>query len=135
MNRVEQRLLVRYVVVDLEAKLTGIAHTQHARASGADVELARVERCKRITADIFGVPVERPHTFETSGLGAAIAAAVGAGIHPDFKSAVAAMTRLGDRFSPVYGNRKIYDELYSSVYCKLYNSLRPGYRAIQAITH
>ena len=34
-----------------------------------------------LTADIFGLPVGRPHTHETSGLGAAIDAAVGLGIH------------------------------------------------------
>jgi len=38
----------------------------------------------QLTADIFGMPTARPHTHETSGLGAAIDAAVGLGIHPDF---------------------------------------------------
>ena len=42
----------------------------------------------QLTADVFGLPTARPHTFETSGLGAAIAATVGLGIHPSFEAAV-----------------------------------------------
>ena len=37
----------------------------------------------QLTADVFGLPTGRPHTYETAGLGAAIDAAVGLGIHPD----------------------------------------------------
>ncbi|MFT7287861.1 MAG: sugar (pentulose or hexulose) kinase [Halieaceae bacterium] len=88
----------------------------------------------QITADIFGMTVERPHTFETSGLGAAMAAAVGAGIYPDFVTAVARMSHKGDSFSPVVEHQRIYDQLYKEVYCKMYGRLRPSYRAIQAIT-
>ncbi|HEV8268692.1 MAG TPA: FGGY-family carbohydrate kinase, partial [Thermoanaerobaculia bacterium] len=47
----------------------------------------------QITADVFGLPASRPHVYEASGLGAAIDAAVGVGMHPDFKTAVKAMTR------------------------------------------
>ena len=36
----------------------------------------------QITADIFGLPASRPHLYETSGLGAAIDAAVGLGCTP-----------------------------------------------------
>ena len=39
----------------------------------------------QLTADVFGLPTGRPHTHETSGLGAAIDAAVGLGIHPDVR--------------------------------------------------
>ena len=42
----------------------------------------------QITADIFGMAAERPHTFETSALGAAIDAAVGLKLYSDFPSAV-----------------------------------------------
>jgi len=74
----------------------------------------------QITADIFGMTVERPHTFETSGLGAAIAAAVGAGIYPDFRSAVASMTHMGDSFTPVAEHQRVYNQLYERVYRKMY---------------
>jgi len=35
----------------------------------------------QITVDIFGLPTAKPDVYETSGLGAAIDAAVGLGLH------------------------------------------------------
>ncbi|MBE9537966.1 MAG: FGGY-family carbohydrate kinase [Proteobacteria bacterium] len=91
------------------------------------------DQVMQITADIFGMPVERPHTFETSGLGAAIAAAVGVGIYPDFETATAKMTRIGASFEPTPKHHRTYDRLYREVYQKMYKRLRPGYQAIQSI--
>ncbi len=54
----------------------------------------------QLTADIFGLPAERPHVYEASGLGAAIDCAVGLGLYPDVASAVAGMTRVGRVFLP-----------------------------------
>jgi len=54
----------------------------------------------QITAGRLGLPTARPHLYETSGLGAALVAAVGLGLHPDFAAAVAAMTRVGQTFAP-----------------------------------
>jgi len=42
-------------------------------------------------ADMLDLPVERPEFVETTALGAAMLAAVGAGIHPDLERAAAAM--------------------------------------------
>ena len=91
------------------------------------------DQIMQITADIFGMPVERPHTYEASGLGAAIATAVGTGIHPDFETAVSQMTHVADRFEPVPANQHIYNELYNKVYKKMYGHLKPGYQAIKSI--
>jgi glycerol kinase len=52
-------------------------------------------------ADALGIPVERPETVETTALGAAILAAVGAGLFADPDAAVAAMVRPRDRFEPL----------------------------------
>ncbi len=92
------------------------------------------DQIMQISADIFGMPVERPHTYETSGLGAAIAAAVGSGVYEDFDTAVAKMTHVADRFEPQSDSQRIYQELYSNVYKKMYGSLRPTYEAIRSIT-
>src|SRR3546814_2545356 len=54
----------------------------------------------QITAYVFNRPAERPSIYETSGLGAAINAAVGLGWHADHATAVRAMTRVGRRFEP-----------------------------------
>lgn len=88
----------------------------------------------QLTADIFGLPTARPHIYETSGLGAAIDAAVGLGLYPDFKTAVTHMTRIGRVFEPIPANQKMYDELYKRVYQKMYTRLQPLYRDIQNIT-
>jgi sugar (pentulose or hexulose) kinase len=111
------------------------------RRTGVDLEEIRVagggsqsDAAMQITADIFGLPTARPHVYEASGLGAAIDAAVGLGIHPDFPTAVAEMTRRGRQFEPDPESRKIYDELYREVYLKMYRKLRPLYEQIRRIT-
>ncbi|RRJ84643.1 FGGY-family carbohydrate kinase [Aestuariirhabdus litorea] len=88
----------------------------------------------QITADIFGLPVTRPHTYETSGLGAAIDAAVGVGLFQDFPDAVAAMTRSSRVFTPNPEAHRLYDQLYRRVYRKMYRRLKPLYREIRSIT-
>ena len=88
----------------------------------------------QLTADIFGLPAVRAHVYETSGLGAAIAGAVGAGLHPDFATALAAMTRPGREFHPIDANRRVYDQLYRRVYLKMYRQLQPLYGEIADIT-
>ncbi|MDJ0817993.1 MAG: FGGY-family carbohydrate kinase [Desulfobacterales bacterium] len=88
----------------------------------------------QITADIFGLPTAKPHLYETSGLGAAIDAAVGLGLHPDFKAAVNAMTHVGEVFEPDLKNHKMYDALYHDVYKKMYKRLKPLYERIREIT-
>jgi len=88
----------------------------------------------QITADVFDLPAKRPHTYETSALGAAINAAVGLGIHPDFETAVGRMTRVGDVFEPVPENAAMYKQLYEKVYSKMYPTLKPIYEDIRNIT-
>lgn len=88
----------------------------------------------QLTADLFGLPVARPHTYEASGLGAAMDAAVGLGLHPDFETAVAEMVRLGDTFEPNAEHHEIYDALYRRVYKQMYKRLRPLYEEIRDIT-
>jgi sugar (pentulose or hexulose) kinase len=88
----------------------------------------------QITADVFNLPARRPHTYETSGLGAAMDAAVGLGLHPDFKTAVAEMTRVGRTFLPHSEANETYEQLYRRVYKRMYRRLRPLYKEIRRIT-
>ena len=88
----------------------------------------------QITADIFNLPASRPHIYETSGLGAAMDAAVGLKLHSDFEAAVAAMTRTGETFEPHAESREIYDALYERVYKQMYRRLGPLYKEIREIT-
>lgn len=88
----------------------------------------------QITADVFGLPAERPHVYEASALGAAMNVAVGLGFYPDYRSAVQAMTRTGKIFTPNPATQDIYEKLYQRVYTKMYRQLQPLYRNIREIT-
>ncbi len=109
---------------------SGIAVTELRVAGGG----SQSDAAMQLTADIFGLPAARPHIYETSGLGAAIDAAVGLGLHPDFATAVREMTRISRVFEPNPANRALYDGLYARVYKKLYRHLRPLYAEIREIT-
>ena len=88
----------------------------------------------QLTADVFDLPTARPHTYETSGLGAAIDCAVGLGLYGSFPDAVAGMTRIDRVFEPLADNVATYDELYRRVYRRMYRRLEPLYAEIQRIT-
>jgi sugar (pentulose or hexulose) kinase len=111
------------------SKRSGIPITELRVAGGGSQSNAAMQ----ITADIFGLPASRPHVYEASGLGAAIDAAVGVGIHPDFETAVKEMTHLGETFQPDLKMHKIYDQLYRQVYLKMYDRLQPLYKKIRGI--
>lgn len=88
----------------------------------------------QLTADIFNLPTHRPHTYETSGLGAAINAAVGSGFFTSYQDATKAMTRVTQTFLPNPDNVQLYNKLYRKVYLKMYRQLKPIYRDIKKIT-
>ncbi|MRW94041.1 carbohydrate kinase [Duganella sp. FT80W] len=109
---------------------SGVAVTELRIAGGG----SQSDAAMQLSADIFGLPAARAHVYETSGLGAAIAVAVGLGLHQDFDRAIRAMTRPGQVFQPIAANRKIYEQLYRRVYLKMYKQLQPMYRQIADIT-
>ena len=92
------------------------------------------DNAMQLTADVFGLPTARPHVYETSGLGAAINAAVGLGFYDDYKSAISSMTRTEQVFDPNRSNFKLYNALYHDVYKKMYKLLKPLYERIREIT-
>jgi sugar (pentulose or hexulose) kinase len=108
-----------------------------ARRTGTPITSVRVagggsqsKVAMQITADVFGLPASRPHVYEASGLGAAIDAAVGAGLHPDFQTAIAEMTHLGDTYEPDPAVHQIYDEIYNKIYKRMYSRLQPLYESL-----
>lgn len=116
----------------------GMLRTQ--KTTGVNVEKIRVsgggsqsKNALQLTADIFNLPVEKPHTYETSALGAAINAAVGLGFYKDFETAIAKMCRIGETYQPIPENVKVYRQLYNQVYSKMYKRLKPLYNDIRDI--
>ncbi|MFY9178188.1 MAG: FGGY-family carbohydrate kinase [Venatoribacter sp.] len=104
-------------------------HTLRVAGGGSQSDAAM-----QLTADIFGLPAERPHTYETSGLGAAMDTAVGLGLMPNFDEAIKRMTRVGKRFEPRPAEQALYNRLYQEVYQKMYQQLKPLYQSIRDIT-
>lgn len=88
----------------------------------------------QLTADVFNLPAERPHTYETSGLGAAINTAVGMKLFSDYQSAAKTMTRISETFEPNTKNAAIYQALYEDIYKSMYRRLKPIYSRMQQIT-
>ncbi len=115
---------------ELTQRKNGVPITR-IRATGGG---SQSDGIMQITADVFGRPVERPHTHETALVGAAIDAAVGLKLFSDFDLAVPAMTRVREVFEPIPGHVERYRELYERVYLRMYRRLRPLFREIQRIT-
>ncbi len=109
----------------------GKFHVDVLRVAGGG---SQSDAAMQLTADIFGLPAQRPHVYEISGLGAAIDAAVGIGLHRDFGSAVTAMTGVARTFEPDPRTHQMYGELYDRVYRRMYARLAPLYEAIADIT-
>jgi len=77
----------------------------------------------QIYADVTGRPMKVSRSAQTCALGAAVAAAVAAGAHRDFPSAIAAMTSLKPRvFKPDPAAHAVYRDLYS-----LYSALHDAF--------
>jgi len=108
---------------------SGIAITELRVAGGG----SQSDAAMQLTADIFGITTARPHVYEASGLGAAIDAAVGVGVHDSFETAVPIMTHLGDVFEPDPDVHNLYDQLYRQVYKHLYSRLQPLYESLRNI--
>jgi FGGY-family pentulose kinase len=85
---------------------------------------ARSALAVQILADVCGRPVQLVLEPEITAAGAAIWAALGAGLFPDHRTAVAAMVRPGDTVSPTPDHRADYD-FYFAQYLSAYEQLRP----------
>lgn len=77
----------------------------------------------QIFADVTGRNICLPKNTEASALGAAIAAAVGAGWYGSFQEAANAMTGIRKQIKPDSNNQRKYQELFPK-YCRLYPCLK-----------
>jgi sugar (pentulose or hexulose) kinase len=73
----------------------------------------------QIFADVFGIPASRSAGDGGAALGSAVCAAVGTGVHPDFETAVARMTRARESFAPRPADTETYRRLGESVYQRI----------------
>ena len=84
----------------------------------------------QITADIFDLPVSRVQTYETTSLGAAIAAFVAAGVYPTIEEATEKMSHVTTTFEPNEVASQQYKYLYRKVYLKMFPQLKDVYKDI-----
>lgn len=105
---------------------------QKLRVSGGG---SQSKNALQMTADIFNLKVEKPHTYETSALGAAINCAVGLKLFSGFQNAIDNMCRVGEVYTPIPEHRDIYCELYERVYKKMYKQLKPLYEDIREVVN
>lgn len=104
------------------------------RAAGLQVERivcvaggARSPLVRQLRADVTGLPVGWSEDVETTARGAAMLAAVGAGLHRDVASAAAAMSRpAGDIHEPDDEARAQLEDGYRRYSC-LFESLSPAF--------
>jgi len=83
----------------------------------------------QIVADVFDRPTRRTAVNDAAGLGAAICAAVGHGIYPDWGRATAAMVAVGDEFAPDTRNTRAYQTI-NKVYAGLTTFTDPLFRSM-----
>jgi xylulokinase len=86
---------------------------------------AQADLLLQIRADVTGLPVTRPADVETTARGAAMLAAVGAGLHPDVPTAARHMRgKRREQLLPDADRRGIYGAAHDR-YRALYAALRP----------
>lgn len=83
--------------VDDLLAVAGDAQPVAARLSGGAAQSAG---WMQLFADVLELPVEVARGSELGALGSAICASIAAGLHPDYDTAIAAMTRVDRRFEP-----------------------------------
>ena len=85
----------------------------------------------QMTSDIFGLPVSRVQTFETTSLGAAVATFVALGVYPNVEEATKNMVRVTSTFTPNEQAHRQYNWLYKNVYVKMFPQLKTIYKDLK----
>jgi xylulokinase len=108
----------------------GLGSINQVRISGGG---ARSPLWRQIMADVLDVELVTVNTIEGAAFGAALLAAVGAGIYQDVPDACAAAIQITGRTSPTQAARTYQD--YYPRYRALYPALAPEYKAMAGLSH
>ncbi len=109
--------------------LEGIALTMKNNAEAMHAELGLVpdkiivsgggsnsDLFMQIFADVFGLPASRNVVNGAASIGAAICAAVAAGVYESFETAAGRMVKMSDTFQPAEENVELYKRLNEEIY-------------------
>ncbi|MEO6943804.1 MAG: FGGY-family carbohydrate kinase [Lacisediminihabitans sp.] len=106
-------------------KESGRTFTETIIAGGG----SRSRLMMQIMADVLDVPTRRMAMPDGAGIGAAICAAVGSGVHSDWDSAVHAMVHVKDTFDPIPANVSAYRPI-SGAHAELNRFTDPLFRIL-----
>ncbi len=86
----------------------------------------------QIVADVLGINLKVPKFGETSSVGAAFWAMLGAGIVRSIEE-FSSMVNMGERFSPMEENRGRYERTYA-IYKQLYQAIEPSFQELSRMS-
>ena len=95
--------------------------------------LARIDAVSQIKSDIFGKPIIKLKSFETTSIGAAILCLVAVNEFSSMKEAFNSFTSVEKIFEPDIKRYKIYDEFFE-LYVNVYESLSGPYKLRQTLS-
>lgn len=126
------RAIIEGIAYALREGLESIEKSQHHKVKALKISGggSMSEVICQITADIFGLPVSRVQTYETTTLGAAIATFTALKEFDSVEDAMAAMSHEGKTFLPNPEAHAQYNKLYKKVYLKMFPELKNSYKAI-----
>lgn len=118
-----------------------VAHLERLRAAGPSIEHivvsgggARSPLWPQMLSDMLGLPLSVAGQPETGALGAAMAAAVGAGVFADLDAAAAAMVGPARSIVPDLAKTEIYRRRFA-LWQALETSLTPHWAALHGLGH
>ena len=95
---------------------------------------SRSDEIAQLTATMFGLPLSRIQTSESSALGAAICLYVAMGVYPSYEEAIEHMVRLRDTFQPDAREHELYEKIYTEAFLPYYKTVHPLHKRLGALT-
>ena len=123
---------INFALMEGVRKLEKVAKTPITRLYVAGGGSQSDEICQ-ITANMFGLPLQRVHTHEATGLGSSLTAFVSQGVYASYEDAVEGMVHYKDEFLPDPEQTELYRKIYDEVYSQVYSKLVPFYSRINKI--
>ena len=126
------RAIIEGIAYALREGLEGIERSQRHKVKEIMISGggSKSDTICQITADVFGLPVSRVQTYETTSLGAATATFLALGEFKSVEEAEKAMSHKKDTFNPNQVAHQQYNFLYKKVYLKVFPQLKDVYKEI-----
>ena len=127
------RAIIEGIAYALREGLEGIEKSQHHKVKQLMISGggSQSDTICQITADVFGLPVSRVQTYETTSLGAAIATFTALGEFENIDVAIKEMSHKSTTFVPNEEIHKQYNFLYKNAYVQLYPHVKDIYKEIK----